>query len=101
MAVRGDADDVRIRRVSAISEIWRVAESDERPRLAAVGGFEDAVAVRDVAANRILTGADVDDVGVGQIAMAPIVPPKYLSVIGAHVIPPSVVLNTPPPVVPR
>src|SRR5947208_8592267 len=30
----------------------------------------------------------------------PIVPPKYLSVTGSQVSPPSVVLNTPPPVVP-
>src|SRR3989442_5671071 len=33
--------------------------------------------------------------------IAPIVPPKYLSVAGSHVLPPSVVLNTPPPVVPN
>src|SRR5687767_6043370 len=33
-------------------------------------------------------------------AIAPIVPPKYLSVIGSQVSPPSVVLKTPPPVVP-
>src|SRR6266704_1337564 len=32
--------------------------------------------------------------------IAPIVPPKYLSVTGSQVLPPSVVLNTPPPVVP-
>src|ERR1051325_6442843 len=31
---------------------------------------------------------------------APIVPPKYLSEAGVHVSPPSVDLNTPPPVVP-
>src|SRR5213592_4616168 len=30
----------------------------------------------------------------------PIVPPKYLSVTGSQVLPPSAVLNTPPPVVP-
>jgi hypothetical protein len=33
-------------------------------------------------------------------ASAPIVPPKYLSVTGLQLCPPSVVLNTPPPVVP-
>src|SRR5207247_9940400 len=32
--------------------------------------------------------------------IAPMVPPKYLSVTGVHVSPPSVVLKTPPPVVP-
>src|SRR5213083_1630372 len=32
--------------------------------------------------------------------IAPIVPPKYLSVTGSQVSPPSVVLKTPPPVVP-
>ncbi len=31
---------------------------------------------------------------------APIVPPKYLSAAGSQVLPPSVVLKTPPPVVP-
>src|SRR5437879_2906477 len=31
---------------------------------------------------------------------APIVPPKYLSVTGSQVSPPSVLLQTPPPVVP-
>jgi hypothetical protein len=31
--------------------------------------------------------------------MAPIVPPKYLSVTGSQLFPPSVVLKTPPPVV--
>src|SRR5207244_9632702 len=33
--------------------------------------------------------------------MAPMVPPKYLSVIGSHVLPPSMLLKTPPPVVPN
>src|SRR6266853_1086820 len=32
--------------------------------------------------------------------IAPMVPPKYLSVTGSQVLPPSVVLKTPPPVVP-
>src|SRR5438067_5995249 len=32
--------------------------------------------------------------------IAPMVPPKYLSVTGTQVSPPSVVLKTPPPVVP-
>src|SRR5688500_5073629 len=36
----------------------------------------------------------------GSTAMAPIVPPKCLSVMGCQLIPPSVVLKTPPPVVP-
>src|SRR6266705_2401891 len=36
----------------------------------------------------------------GCTPIAPIVPPKYLSLTGSHVCPPSVVLNTPPPVVP-
>src|SRR5438105_5293378 len=33
--------------------------------------------------------------------IAPMVPPKYLSVTGSHVLPPSVLLKTPPPVVPN
>ena len=36
----------------------------------------------------------------GDTAMPPMVPPKYLSVIGTHVSPPSVVLKTPLPTVP-
>ena len=32
--------------------------------------------------------------------IAPMVPPKYLSLAGSQVSPPSVVLKTPPPVVP-
>src|SRR5262245_17143880 len=36
----------------------------------------------------------------GATRIAPIVPPKYLSDIGAQDCPPSVVLKTPPPVVP-
>src|SRR5437763_9476602 len=36
----------------------------------------------------------------GATAIAPIVPPKYLSVTGAHDSPPFTDLNTPPPVVP-
>ena len=36
----------------------------------------------------------------GATAIAPMVPPKNLSVTGAQDIPPSVVLKTPPPVVP-
>src|ERR1700712_5084982 len=37
---------------------------------------------------------------VGATAIAPMVPPKYLSVVEAHDWPPSVVLKTPAPVVP-
>src|SRR5215470_4668105 len=36
----------------------------------------------------------------GATSIAPIVPPKYLSVTGAHDCPALMVLNTPPPVVP-
>ena len=39
-------------------------EADVRPRLAGVGGFVDAVARHDVAADARLAHADVDDVGV-------------------------------------
>src|SRR4051812_1048259 len=37
----------------------------------------------------------------GATSTAPIVPPKYLSVTGNQALPPSVLLNTPPPVVPK
>src|SRR3989449_2892948 len=45
-------------------DLLRLGESDEGPGLTAVRGLEHAVAVRDVAADRVLAGADVHDVGV-------------------------------------
>src|SRR5439155_7819018 len=45
-----------------VADVLRLDESLKRPRLAAVGGLPHAVAMRDVAAQRILAAADVDDV---------------------------------------
>ena len=77
-------------------------EAQHRPGAAAVSGLPQAVAVRAVAADAGLAAAHVDDVGVATHR------PRSrrwcrrssLSVIGAQVMPPSVVLKTPPPVVP-
>src|SRR6185437_10570080 len=82
-----------IRRIDDdVGDLLGVAESHEGPALAAVGRLPHAVAVRDVAADRILAAADA--------AIAPIVPPKYLSVTGAHDSPALIDLKTPPPGVP-
>src|SRR5437868_742473 len=42
-----------------------IREADGRPRLAAIARAPHAISVRHIAANRILAGTDVDDVGVG------------------------------------
>ena len=47
------------------TDVTRVFEADVGPRLAAVGGFVDAVAKRNVAADAGFAGADVNDVGIG------------------------------------
>ena len=53
VAERGDVDEVGIPRVDADAPMWRVSlEADVRPGLAGVGRLVDAVAVRDVAADR-------------------------------------------------
>ena len=60
---RGDVDEIGILRVDAhLADVARLREAAVRPGLAAVGGLVDAVAVRDVAANRRLAHADVDHV---------------------------------------
>src|SRR3989441_12388700 len=62
---RAHPHDVGIGRVHAHPrDLLRLGEPEGGPRLAAVGGLPDAVAGRDVAADGILAGADVHDVGV-------------------------------------
>ena len=67
-------------------DLPRVAEAHERPRLAAVGRLPDAVAVRDVAANADISPPPTYTTSgfEGATAIAPMVPPKYLSVTGAQ-----------------
>jgi len=102
VTLRAHPYDVGIGRVYADPrDLLRLSEPERRPRLAAIGGLPDSVAGRDVAPDGVLAGADIHDVRVRlETPIAPMVPPKYLSVAAAHVSPPSVVLNTPPPVVP-
>ncbi len=58
--------DVGLRGVDPYArDLARVREANGRPGLAGVGRFEHAVAVRHVAADGVLAGADVDHVGVG------------------------------------
>src|SRR6266702_2017785 len=65
VALRADVHDLGILEMHPHArDLLRLGEADERPGLAAVGGLPHAVAVRDVAADRVLAGADVDDVGV-------------------------------------
>src|ERR1051325_5081723 len=62
---RRDVDDIRVARVNAHAPyLPRVFEAHALPGLARVGRFVDAVAVRDIAANRRLAHADIDDVRV-------------------------------------
>ena len=46
-----------------VADVLGLLEPHVRPRLPAVDGLPHAVAVRDVAADRILASADIDDVG--------------------------------------
>src|SRR5438067_4858968 len=63
---RADVDDVRIDRIHANArDLPRIRKPEGDPRLSAVVGSPDPVAVRDVAANRILTTAHVYDVWIG------------------------------------
>ena len=80
-----------------------VAEADVRPGLAGVGGFVDAVAGHDVAADARLTHADEDDVGiVSDTATAPTDALRDLAVGDRRpVSPPSVVFHSPPPTAPK
>ena len=66
VALRRDVDEVRIRRMDADArDLAGVAQPDVLPGPAAVGRLVDAVAVRDVAADGLLSGADVDHVRIG------------------------------------
>ena len=61
----GDEDDVGVGRMDAdLRDRVGVVEADVRPGLAGVGGFVDAVAAHDVAADAGFAHADVDDVGI-------------------------------------
>src|SRR2546426_5108340 len=43
-------------------DLLRLGEPEGGPRLAAVGGLPDPVAGGDIATDRVLAGADVDDI---------------------------------------
>ncbi len=67
VAERGNVDAVGVRGVDHdVGDLTRGAESEEAPRLAAVGRLPHPVAVRDVAANRILAAAHIHDVRRGR-----------------------------------
>ena len=60
-----DVGDVGVLRIDAdLRDRLRLGEAEVRPRLAAVGGAVDAVALHDVAADAGLAHPDVDHVGV-------------------------------------
>src|SRR5690242_5629701 len=63
MTLRADVDDVRIGRVHPYTrDLPGLSQPDRRPCLAGVSRFENSVAVRNVAANRILAGTHVNNV---------------------------------------
>ena len=65
VALRGDVDEVGVRRVHAhLRDLAREREAERRPCLARVSGLPYAVAVRHVAAHRKLASADIHDVGI-------------------------------------
>src|SRR5205085_4550475 len=65
VAERGDVDEVRVARVHTHArDLVSLLEADVLPRAAAVGGLVDAVAARDIAADRRLAHADIDHVRV-------------------------------------
>src|SRR5260221_4699180 len=65
VAKRGNIYHIRILWVGAyLGDIARVLQAEMRPGLAGVGGFVDAVTMRDIATNRGLSHAGVDHIGV-------------------------------------
>src|SRR5207245_2254853 len=59
-------NDVRIRGVNnERADVARIFQADVGPRFAGVGGFINAVAERNVAADAGFAGADVNDIGIG------------------------------------
>src|SRR5690606_15947197 len=65
MAKGRHVDDVRVVGVDGdVTDVAGVLQTHVLPGLAPVGGFVDAVTVRDVAADVRLAGTNVDDVGV-------------------------------------
>jgi hypothetical protein len=63
VAEHANVHEVGICRVDDdVGDLPSVAESDECPRLSAVGRLPHAIAVRNVSADRKLAAADVDDV---------------------------------------
>src|SRR5207244_425830 len=63
-----DVDDVRIARIDEdLADVFGILEADVLPRLAAVVGAIDPVAVADAALAIVLAGADPDDARVLRI----------------------------------
>ena len=63
VALRRDPNDVRIRRMNANrSNLARIVEADELPRLPAIGRFVYATSGRDVAAHIVGPRAEIDHV---------------------------------------
>jgi hypothetical protein len=102
IAEDAEVGDVRVSPVDVDAGDVLFLEAEQRPRAAAVGRLPEAVTVRRVAADAGLAAPTHTTSGLrASTAIAPIVPPKYLSLIGVQVRPPSVVFITPPPVVPN
>src|SRR5688500_3764832 len=66
VAEDADIDEIGVRRVhDDIANVFAVGESFQRPRAAAIRRLPHPIPMRDVAANRIFTAADVHDVRIG------------------------------------
>jgi hypothetical protein len=66
MAQRPDVDDVRILRINHDpADLARLLQADVRPGRAAIRGFVDAVAGREIGTNVGLAGSGVNGFGVG------------------------------------
>jgi hypothetical protein len=66
VAERGDEDDVGVCGVDDdVADVAGIFESDVAPGFAGVGGFVDAIAERNIAADAGFTGAGVEYVGIG------------------------------------
>src|SRR5205814_8787540 len=64
-ALRGDVGDVGVCRMNTDARnLLRLGEADEGPGLTTIRRLEDAVAVGDVAADRVLACPHVDDVAI-------------------------------------
>ena len=98
MSHRGDVDAVRVPRIDHDSrDVMRIGQPHELPRLAAIGGLEDAAAGIGTTRVRLIpVPTQTVLLSEGAIPIAPIGATPALSKTGTQVTPPFVVFQTPP-----